>query len=205
MVRLVGESYTETQAYAFQAAADEGRSFVAPYDDPLTIAGQGTIGAEILKQLGSQVDKLDAIFVAIGGGGLIAGIAAYVRALKPSIKIIGVEPSGANCMAQSLAAGRRVQLSRVDAFADGVAVKSVGAVRFHEQWVVLCKTQISFQLLGFRSEWISATGFGGYCKLVASHTSITLFAVAAWTSIGSYMSAGDVQAMSDALRWGGPG
>ena len=128
-MRLIGESYTETQAYAFQAAADENRSFVAPYDDPLTIAGQGTIGAEILKQLGSEVDKLDAIFVAIGGGGLIAGIAAYVRALKPSIKIIGVEPTGANCMAQSLAAGRRVQLSRVDAFADGVAVKSVGAVR----------------------------------------------------------------------------
>lgn len=128
-VRLVGESYTETQAYAFQAATDEGRTFVAPYDDPLTIAGQGTIGQEILRQLGSTIDQLDAIFVAIGGGGLIAGIAAYVKALKPDVKIIGVEPTGANCMAQSLAHGRRVQLSRVDAFADGVAVKSVGAVR----------------------------------------------------------------------------
>lgn len=129
-VRLIGESYTETQAHAFQAAVEEGRTFVAPYDDPLTIAGQGTIGQEVLRQLGTTIDQLDAIFVAIGGGGLIAGIAAYVKTLRPDVKIIGVEPTGANCMAQSLAHGRRVQLSRVDAFADGVAVKSVGAVRF---------------------------------------------------------------------------
>ena len=128
-MRLVGESYTETQAYAFQTAADENRAFVAPYDDPLTIAGQGTIGVEILKQLGTNMANLDAIFVAIGGGGLIAGIASYVKALKPEVKVIGVEPTGANCMAQSLAHGERVTLSRVDAFADGVAVKSVGAVR----------------------------------------------------------------------------
>ena len=128
-VRLIGESYTETQSYAWQAAADEGRSFIAPYDDPLTIAGQGTIGVEILKQLGTRTDDLDAIFIPIGGGGLIAGIAAYVKELKPSVKIIGVEPTGANCMAQSLQHGERVELTRVDPFADGVAVKSVGAVR----------------------------------------------------------------------------
>lgn len=91
-------------------------------------AGQGTIGAEILKQLGQKVEDLDAIVVPIGGGGLIAGIAAYVKALKPQVKIIGVEPAGANCMAQSLQEGRRITLSKVDAFADGVAVKSVGAV-----------------------------------------------------------------------------
>ena len=74
------------------------------------------------------MEDLDAIFVPIGGGGLIAGIAVYVKALKPSVKIIGVEPTGANCMAQSLQVGRRVTLSKVDAFADGVAVKSVGMV-----------------------------------------------------------------------------
>lgn len=130
-VRLIGESYTETQAYAWRAADEEQRSFVAPYDDPYTIAGQGTIGVEILKQLGARINSLDAIFVAIGGGGLIAGIAAYVKELKPGIKVIGVEPTGANCMAQSLKHGERVQLTRVDAFADGVAVKSVGAVRSH--------------------------------------------------------------------------
>jgi threonine dehydratase len=129
MVRLIGESYTETQAHAYACAAEENRTFIAPYDDPLTIAGQGTIGVEILKQLGSGIERLDAIFVAIGGGGLIAGIAAYVKALKPDVKIIGAEPTGANCMAQSLRRGQRVTLSRVDAFADGVAVKSVGAAR----------------------------------------------------------------------------
>eukprot|EP00892_Ulva_mutabilis_P012128 jgi/Ulvmu1/9288/UM050_0037.1 len=129
-VRLVGESYTETQAYAWEVAEQDGRTFIAPYDDPYTIAGQGTIGAEVLKQLGHSVEDLDAVFVPIGGGGLIAGIAVYIKALKPNVKIIGVEPTGANCMAQSLQAGRRVTLSRVDAFADGVAVKSVGVETF---------------------------------------------------------------------------
>jgi threonine dehydratase len=127
-VRLVGDSYTETQSYAWQAAEEERRSFIAPYDDPLTIAGQGTVGTEILKQLGSRVEDLHAVFVPIGGGGLIAGIAAYIKALRPDVSIIGVEPSGANCMALSLREGRRVTLSKVDAFADGVAVKSVGMV-----------------------------------------------------------------------------
>jgi threonine dehydratase len=76
-------------------ARQEGRVFVAPYDDPFTIAGQGTIGTEILRQLTtSQLETLHAIFVPVGGGGLIAGIAAYVKALKPEVKIIGVEPSG---------------------------------------------------------------------------------------------------------------
>lgn len=127
-VELVGESYQECQARAIQRSADEGRVFIAPYDDPYTIAGQGTIAAEILRQC--DMNKLDAIFVAIGGGGLVAGVAAYVKALKPSIKIIGVEPAGANAMAQSLAIGERVVLSRVDSFADGVAVKYVGAESF---------------------------------------------------------------------------
>jgi threonine dehydratase len=97
---------------------------VAPYDDPYTIAGQGTIGDEILRQIGNP-DDLEAIFVAIGGGGLIAGIGAYVRALAPHVKLIGVEPAGANAMAMSLAKGARVTLSKVDGFADGVAVKQV--------------------------------------------------------------------------------
>ena len=78
-----------------ETAREEQRVFVAPYDDPFTIAGQGTIGTEILRQLTTlQLDTLDAIFVPVGGGGLIAGIAAYVKALKPEVKIIGVEPSG---------------------------------------------------------------------------------------------------------------
>lgn len=206
MVRLVGESYTETQAYAFQAAADEGRAFVAPYDDPLTIAGQGTIGAEILKQLGSQVDKLDAIFVAIGGGGLIAGIAAYVRALKPSIKIIGVEPSGANCMAQSLAAGRRVQLSRVDAFADGVAVKSVGAVRLpqlancvsagfdvpHRAYSSCCSPTRPSDCCMHSLHYNFAACIIRVLRIRSTHNSIV---------IALMMFSGNVPIVSNALRW----
>ncbi|DBA83534.1 hypothetical protein WJX79_001038 [Trebouxia sp. C0005] len=130
-VKLVGETYSETQTYAQDTAGQEGRVFVAPYDDPYTIAGQGTIGTEILRQLTtSQLETLHAIFVPVGGGGLIAGIAAYVKALKPEVKIIGVEPSGANAMAISLQKGQRVTLSKVDAFADGVAVKQVGAETF---------------------------------------------------------------------------
>ncbi|KAF5829223.1 threonine dehydratase [Dunaliella salina] len=123
-VELVGESYQETQAHAVSRSIAEGLAFVPPYDDPFTIAGQGTIGDEILRQVG-DMDALDAIFVPVGGGGLIAGVAAFVKALKPHVKVIGVEPSGANAMALSLARGERVALSRVDAFADGVAVKQV--------------------------------------------------------------------------------
>eukprot|EP00873_Tetraselmis_striata_P045441 jgi/Tetstr1/465705/TSEL_000894.t1 len=128
-VELVGESYNETQTYAMARAEADGRVFVAPYDDPYTIAGQGTIGAEIASQI-KNLDSLDAVFVAIGGGGLVAGVAAFLKELKPSLKVIGVEPTGANAMAQSLAAGRRVNLSKVDAFADGVAVKQVGMETF---------------------------------------------------------------------------
>lgn len=128
-VELVGESYQETQAHAVQRSIKEGIAFIPPYDDPYTIAGQGTIGDEILRQIGDQ-DALDAIFVPIGGGGLIAGIAAFVKAIKPNVQIIGVEPTGANAMAQSLQLGERITLSRVDAFADGVAVKQVGMETF---------------------------------------------------------------------------
>lgn len=106
----------------------EGMVFVSAYDDPYTIAGQGTMGHEILRQ--TDMDQLDTIFVAVGGGGMIAGIAAVVKALKPHIKVIGVEPAGANSMTQSLVRGSRVQLSKVDAFADGVAIKVPGAESF---------------------------------------------------------------------------
>ncbi|GLC42052.1 hypothetical protein PLESTB_001062900 [Pleodorina starrii] len=128
-VVLVGESYQEAQAAAVARAAEQGLTFIPPYDDPFTISGQGTIGDEIMRQL-SEPDKLDAIFVPVGGGGLIAGIAAFTKALYPNIKVIGVEPTGANAMALSLARGERVALSRVDAFADGVAVKQVGQETF---------------------------------------------------------------------------
>ena len=102
---------------------DEQLTFVHPYDDPEVIAGQGTVGMEILRQSSTPPQ---AIFVPVGGGGLIAGIAAYVKRLWPQVKIIGVEPVEADAMTRSLQCGTRIQLQHVGLFADGVAVKAVG-------------------------------------------------------------------------------
>ena len=126
-VVLHGDSYDEAYAHSRQIAARSGATFVHPYDDPDVIAGQGTIGMEILRQ---QPGPIHAIFVAIGGGGLIAGIGAYVKRLRPAIRLIGVEPVDADAMARSLKAGRRVALQQVGLFADGVAVKQVGRETF---------------------------------------------------------------------------
>jgi len=102
-------------------------TFVHPFDDPDVIAGQGTIGMEILRQ---HPGPIDAIFVAIGGGGLISGIAAYVKQLRPEIKIIGVQTVDSDAMVRSVRAGRRVQLADVGLFSDGTAVKQVGVETF---------------------------------------------------------------------------
>ncbi|CAM6094509.1 unnamed protein product [Calypogeia fissa] len=126
-VVLFGDSYDETQTYAKQRAIDEGRVFVPPFDHPDVIAGQGTVGLEIVRQ---QQGPLHAVFVPVGGGGLIAGIAAYIKRVRPDIRIIGVEPVDANAMALSLHHGQRVLLDQVGGFADGVAVKSVGEETF---------------------------------------------------------------------------
>ena len=106
---------------------EQGYIYIHPYDDPHTIAGQGTIAMEILRQ---QPGKLDAIFVPVGGGGLIAGIAAYVKYLRPEIKVIGVEPDDSNCLQAAMAAGERVVLPQVGLFADGVAVAQIGLHTF---------------------------------------------------------------------------
>jgi threonine dehydratase len=124
-VVLTGDSYSDAQVHCDALVAQTGMTFVHPFDDPLVIAGQGTIGAEILRH--SQ-ERLSAVFVPVGGGGLIAGIAGYVKALRPDIKVIGVEPFEADAMFQSLQARRRVRLDHVGIFADGVAVREVGAV-----------------------------------------------------------------------------
>ena len=110
-----------------------------PYDDPDVIAGQGTIGMEILRQ---HSGPIDAIFVAVGGGGLISGIAAYVKRLRPEVKVIGVEPVDADAMTRSLAAGHRVRLDQVGLFADGVAVKQVGEETFR-----LCRELVDEMVL----------------------------------------------------------
>lgn len=126
-VLLYGDTFADSLAYAIGLAQTRGYTFVPPYDDADVIAGQGTIGLELLRQ---HQGPLDAIFVPVGGGGLIAGIAAYVKYLRPEVRIIGVEPAGSNCLQSALAAGERVILSQVDAFADGVAVAQVGALNF---------------------------------------------------------------------------
>jgi threonine dehydratase len=129
-VVLDGDTYDESAAHAKQLARDKGMTLVHPYDDPDVIAGQGTIGREILDQARAKAVDLDAVFVPVGGGGLIAGIAAYVKAVRPAVKVIGVEPDDAACMTGALKAGRRIVLPQVGLFADGVAVKQAGAEPF---------------------------------------------------------------------------
>ncbi len=126
-VVLFGDSYSDAYGRALELQKETRATFVHPYDDPDVIAGQGTIGMEILRQ---WQGPLDAIFVAVGGGGLIAGVAAFVKRVRPEIKVIGVQPVDSDAMARSLAAGRRVKLAHVGLFADGVAVKQVGAETF---------------------------------------------------------------------------
>lgn len=125
-IELHGESFSDAAIYCHMRAKQTGRAFIHPFDDPVVIAGQGTVGTEILEQLPSVTH----IFVPVGGGGLLAGIAQTVKSVKPSVKIIGVEPSGSNCMQQALQAGERVSLQTVDIFADGVAVKQAGTHTF---------------------------------------------------------------------------
>ncbi len=126
-VVLFGDSYDEAQTKAQHIAEQENRVFIHPFDDPLVIAGQGTIGKEILEALDEAPDF---IVVPIGGGGLMAGIASYVKSHKPEITVLGVEPADSASMQASLQAGKPVKLAQVGTFADGVAVKQVGTETF---------------------------------------------------------------------------
>jgi len=126
-VKLVGNSYDEAYQYAKKLELERGLTFIHPYDDPDVIAGQGTIAMEIMQQCNSNPE---AIFVPVGGGGLIAGVAAYIKYLYPQIKIIGVEPDDAASMHDALIEKKRITLDQVGIFADGVAVKQVGEETF---------------------------------------------------------------------------
>jgi threonine dehydratase len=126
-VVLHGDTYSDAYQHALELEKQNGMTFVHPYDDPDVIAGQGTIAMEILRQ---HTRAIHAIFVPIGGGGLIAGVAAYVKNLRPEIKVIGVQPVDSDAMYRSLKAKRRVTLDHVGLFADGVAVKQVGTETF---------------------------------------------------------------------------
>jgi threonine dehydratase len=124
---LHGDSYSDAARRALELEAAHGATFVHPFDDPAVIAGQGTIAMEILRQ---EQGPIDAVFVPVGGGGLVAGIAAYVKAVRPEIRIIGVQASDSDAMARSVAAGRLVELNDVGLFSDGTAVKMVGDETF---------------------------------------------------------------------------
>jgi threonine dehydratase len=147
-VVLHGDSYSDAYGKAMQLKRRRGLAFVHPYDDPEVIAGQGTIGMEILRQ---HPRPIDAIFVPVGGGGLISGIAAYVKTINPKIRIVGVEPVDAAAMARSLKAGKRVKLDHVGLFADGVAVKEVGRETFR-----LCKALVDEMVLADTDEMCAA-------------------------------------------------
>ena len=138
-VVLFGDSYSDAYLHALELEKSEGLTFVHPYDDPDVIAGQGTIAMEILNE---HPEPIEAIFCCVGGGGLLAGIAAYIKQLRPEIKIIGVEAIDADAMTQSLKAGKRVMLEQVGLFADGAAVKQVG-----EHTFALCQQYVDDMIL----------------------------------------------------------
>jgi len=124
---LHGDSYSDAHTHALALQQAQGLSFVHPFDDPDVIAGQGTVAMEILRQ---HQGPIDAVFVAIGGGGLISGVASYIKAVRPDIRVIGVQTSDSDAMVQSVRKGRRVQLADVGLFSDGTAVKLVGEETF---------------------------------------------------------------------------
>lgn len=126
-VVLIGDSYDDASKHAAKLVAEHGMTYVHPYDDPDVIAGQGTIGLEIVEQ---HPEPIEAVFIPVGGGGLAAGMAAYIKSTRPEIKIIAVEPVDAACLQAAMAAQERVILKEVGIFADGVAVKQIGEETF---------------------------------------------------------------------------
>jgi threonine dehydratase len=137
-VVLVGDSFSDAQAAAAQLQAERGATFVHPFDDLAVIAGQGTVALEILQQ---HPGPLHAVFVPVGGGGLLAGVAACIKALRPQVQVIGVQAIDADAMTRSLEAGERVALDQVGLFADGTAVKQVGVHTF-----ALCQQHVDAML-----------------------------------------------------------
>ena len=131
---LHGDSYSDTYEELHRQIEEHGYTYIAPFDDPDVIAGQGTVGKEILEQAGRD---LTAVFVPIGGGGLAAGVSTYVKAVRPWVKVYGVEPEDSDCMSRSLKAGKRVTLDNPGLFADGVCVKEPGKETFK-----LCKENL---------------------------------------------------------------
>ena len=146
-VVLHGTAFDEANSYAINLANTEGAVYIPPFDDSDVIAGQGTVAKELL----SQHNQLNAVFIPVGGGGLMAGMAVYIKAIQPNVKVIGVEPEDAACLKAALDAGAPVTLERVGLFADGVAVKRIGtenfnlARRFCDEVVTVSSDRIDFK------------------------------------------------------------
>lgn len=176
-VELHGDSYSDAAEHCKVRCAETGRTFVHPFDDPLVIAGQGTIGRELLEQLPTVTH----IFVPVGGGGLIAGIAQYVKTLNPNVKIISVEPEDSNVLQQSLARNKRVVLPHVGIFADGVAVKQMGehtfaaCKRFVDEAITVTTDELCAAIKSIFEETrgivepAGALGVAGIVKYAATH------------------------------------
>lgn len=174
---LYGDSYSEAYEHSLIVAKKSGATFIHPFDDELVIAGQGTIGREIIEQL----HDVSHIFVSVGGGGLLGGVAQYVKNLRPDVKIIGVEPEDSNAMQLSLKIGKRITLDHVGIFADGVAVKQVGklnfeiAKKFVDDIITVTNDQICAAIKSIFEETRSivepagALGVAGIQKYVQSH------------------------------------
>lgn len=137
-VRLTGDTFDDAYAAAMEYCQNEGMNFVHPFDDPLVVAGQGTIGVEIVHDIGDEGLPLDYVFLAVGGGGLSAGVGSYLKRVSPSTQVIGVEPQGAAAMKRAFEENSVVTLNEIDKFVDGAAVKQVGKLTFP-----ICKEVLS--------------------------------------------------------------
>lgn len=149
-----GRSYQDAYLEAVRAQAESGATFVHAFDDPQVIAGQGTIGVELLQQL----DAFDTVLVPVGGGGLISGISLYLKSRRPGVRIVGVEPAGADALARSLEAGRIVQLQRVQTIADGLAASAPGRLCFeiarrHVDQVLIVQEEEMLRAIRLFFEW----------------------------------------------------
>ena len=185
-VILWGDSYSDAYEHSQELVKKTGQAFIHPFDDPLVIAGQGTVGREIIEQLPDATH----IFIPVGGGGLISGIAQFIKQLEPHIKIIGVEPKDSNAMGLSLKAGKRIQLDHVGLFADGVAVKEVGENTFKicqkyvDEVITVTNDQISagikavFEDTRNIVEPAGALGVAGASKYFSEHSTKNAIAVA---------------------------
>ncbi len=185
-VELFGDNYSEAAEHCKKRTLETGRTYVHPFDDPLVIAGQGTIGREIYDQL----PQVTHVFVPVGGGGLISGIAQYLKALRPEVRIIGVEPSDSNVLQASLSAHKRVSLAHVGIFADGVAVKQLGentyriCAKLVDDCITVNNDQICSAIKSIFEETrgivepAGALGIAGIIKYREEHPDETMYAVA---------------------------